>query len=585
MKKFLKICDLYGTQFHLYYKYKPKFYSWYGGLFSIITVFAWIIVFSIFIINDLNKNESISTTSILPPQNYNNITFGNEKIYLPWRITDYHEKFIKHEGILFPKIYYISNKLNNETGLMEPYYHLINYRLCNETNMKNNQNDTIIDIPIDKLYCIDMDDLNIGGNWNSDYINYVRLDLYLCKDGIDYDKNNENCTSHEKLINIMDKNNNWFFELFYPVVHFQPTVKQLPILVYYKSFFYGLSLNTNRIDRVYFQKHIIEDQQNLIFNKPFNKSYWGISLRTGDNYFIDKRDPIRYGSTSRLYSLIIYLDYSTVHYFRKVKKLFEILGDAFPVVNIITTILGFISAIINELKANKKLNEFILFNHKDLIKRKTQTNENKDFSKSINALKFINNLKHIQKDTQDININNNKSKFYEDSSKLNCFHGNYNNNRIILNTKKDYISKKLYKKNMYNTVNFSKKETKYFEYFQKTKTFPTIFYFFGLCLNRINSRKNNNYTCISENFHKIFKFYTRLIDITSYISLHKQFEELKTTILNDINTKPINNFHKEISIHRNGEVTRKNKNKNSLIFRNMLKTQSLIIENKGSFLL
>ena len=136
---------------------------------------------------------------------------------------------------------------------------------------------------------------------------------------------------------------------------------------------------------------------------------------------------------------------------------------------------------------------------------------------------------------------------------------------------------------MYNTVNFSKKEAKYFEYFNKNQAFPTIFYFFGLCLNRINSRKNNNYTCISEKFHVIFKFYTRLIDITSYIALHKQFEALKATILNHINTRDINNFRREIVFHRNGEIT--SKNKKSLFYRKIIKTQSLNLENKGSFLL
>ena len=583
MKKLLKICDLYGTQFHLYYKYKPKFYSWYGGFFSIITILSYIIVFSTFIINDLNKNQTIANTSILPPENYKNIQFGNEKIYLPWRITDYNETFINHKGKIYPKIYYFVNKINNETGLMESNYHLINYKLCNETNMKNISNEIFLEVPIDKLYCIDMEDLNIGGTWNSDYINYVRFDLYLCEDGIDYDKTNEKCTSHDGLINEIGENNNWFFELLYPVVQFQPTVKQLPILVHFKTYFYGLNFKSNKLDRVYFQKHIIEDQQNFIFNLPVNKTYWGISSMSGDNYFIDKRDPIRYGSTSRLYSLIIYLDYSTIYYTRKIKKLFEILGEAFPLVNMITTVLGFISSIINELKANKKLNEFIIYNHRDLIKRKTQTGENKDFNKSINVLKFINNLKNMQKDTQEINLNN-KSRFGDDSSKLNCFQSsNIINNKLLINTKNESTQHKIYKKNMYNTVNFSKKEAKYFEYFNKNQSFPTIFYFFGLCLNRINSRKNNNYTCISEKFHVIFKFYTRLIDITSYIALHKQFEALKASILNNINTRDINNFRRELVFHRNGEIT--SKNKKSSFYRKIIKTHSLNLENKSSFLL
>ena len=45
----------------------------------------------------------------------------------------------------------------------------------------------IIDIDLDQLYCIDMEELDMGGSWDSLFINYVEFDLYICEDGIDYD--------------------------------------------------------------------------------------------------------------------------------------------------------------------------------------------------------------------------------------------------------------------------------------------------------------------------------------------------------------------------------------------------------------
>ena len=486
MKKFLKICDLYGTQFHLFYNYKPKYYTCYGGIFSIITVLSWITIILFFIINDIKKNKSISNTSTLPPTHYKNIKFGKEKTYLPWRITDYDERFINHKGIIFPKIYYFSNKFNNETGLMETYYNLINYKLCSETNMKNIQNDILLDIPINELYCIDMEDLNIGGTGNSEYINYIRLDLYLCEDGIDYNKTNNKCTSHDYLLDKIGKNNNWYFELLYPVIQFQPSVKKIPILVYYKTYYYGLSLNTNKIDRIYFQEHIIEDQQNWIYDIPINKSYWGTSSIKGDNYNIGKNDPVRFGSSSRLYSLKIYIDYGTIYYTRKYKKLFELLGEAFPVVNIISTILGFISVIINELKANKKLNEFIVFNNKELLKKKKNKNEYKEIKKPINVIKLLNNLNYTPKNKQELYLNR-KSFMMGDSSKLNCINNDLTNNKI-LKGKSELIPEKINKK-LFKTINFSKLNSEPFEYFKRDKNkFPIIYYFYGLCLNKISSK-------------------------------------------------------------------------------------------------
>ena len=552
MKRFLKICDLYGTQFHWFYDYKPKYYTCWGGFFSILTGFLWISIFIIFIFHDINKTESVTNTSTLPPTSYKNIKFGEQKLYIPWRITDYNERFINHKGILYPKIYYFTNKYNNKSGLMESYYNLINYSLCNETSMKYLDNNVLLDIPIEKLYCIDMENLDLGGSWNSEFINYIRFDLYLCKDGINYSETNNNCTSRDYLLDKMGENNNWYFELLYPVIQFQPNIKKTPILVFYKTYFYSLNLNSNKLDRIYIQEHIIKDQQGWIFDKTITKSYWGISSIQGDNYFIQKRDQVRYGSTSRLYSLKFYLDYGIVYYSRKSKKLFETLGEAFPLVNVISTIFSFISGIIGELKSNKKLSEFIIFNsnNNDIIKNKKKKSDDNKRNKSIS---IPNNSNFNQKSIQEIFIKKNSNlKKGDDSSKLYCLPNNIKNNKLnfgVINALNNAAKDRKKLKRTSKSIDLNKTNSEIFDYLDKEdQKFTLLYYFFGFCLNKINSKNKNNYLCISDKFHKVFKFYTRLIDITSYISLYKQFESLKNGILNDINSKNKEN-NKKLNIN------------------------------------
>ena len=57
----------------------------------------------------------------------------------------------------------------------------------------------ILDIPLETLYCIDMEDLNVGGSWNTDFLNFIRFDLYMCKDGVDYNETDSKCTTYENL--------------------------------------------------------------------------------------------------------------------------------------------------------------------------------------------------------------------------------------------------------------------------------------------------------------------------------------------------------------------------------------------------
>ena len=127
----MKICDLYGTKFHWYIGFKPKYYTCYGGLFTILTLVSWIIIFFLFGLEDFKRTYPIINTSTIPPTGYKNIKFGEKKLYLPWRIVDYDEKPINHKGILYPKIYYFTSRYNNNTGTMKTNYTLINYTLCN----------------------------------------------------------------------------------------------------------------------------------------------------------------------------------------------------------------------------------------------------------------------------------------------------------------------------------------------------------------------------------------------------------------------------------------------------------------------
>ena len=216
---------------------------------------------------------------------------------------DYNKKFIDFDGILFPKIYYFTNKFNEQTGIMETFHKMLNYTLCNETSMKYLGNNFLIDIPLNDLYCIEMDNINMGGSWDSDFVNYIHLDLNLFKDGIDYDESNINCTSTKFVNSIYDEGNNWFFELLYPSVQFQPLNKTMPFLVLYTPYYYGLSINSNKVDRIYLQEHIFEDEKGWIFNKITNISYWGVSTIKSDFYAKGDKDVFKYGSTSRLYSL------------------------------------------------------------------------------------------------------------------------------------------------------------------------------------------------------------------------------------------------------------------------------------------
>ena len=74
-------------------------------------------------------------------------------------------------------------------------------------------NSFLLDINLEELFCIDMEDLNMGGNWNTDFLNYIRFDLYLCENGSDYNETNNKCSSFDEFEKLFGKDNSLFFEL------------------------------------------------------------------------------------------------------------------------------------------------------------------------------------------------------------------------------------------------------------------------------------------------------------------------------------------------------------------------------------
>jgi hypothetical protein len=562
IKRILKICDLYGTKFHWNIGYKPKYYTYYGGIFSILSLASWIIVFMVFGLEDFQRTHPIINTSTIPPNGYRNIKFGEQKLYLPWRIVDFDEKPINHKGILYPKIYYFNSRYNNETGAMKTNYTLLNYKLCNETSMKDLGNEFLLDIAIEELYCIDMEDLDIGGSWNSEFMNYVRFDLYLCKDGIDYNETNHDCTKYKELEDLPGGDNSLFFELLYPEVQFQPAEINMPILILYKSYYYIFSRYSNKLDRIYLQEHIMEDEQGWIFNKHQFMSYWGTHSIRGDNYVTGEKDIMKQGSNSRLYSLDIYLSLGITYYTRTYKKLYEILSEIFPLIRTIVSFFSFLSDAMNELNSSKKLNEFIIG-----IDKKKKKPKNKS---SIKILQDLNPFNSLNKNNNFMFRKTNGNSFkveefnhrsvllnnIDDSSKLYCLPINNNGNKKDnkANKKKSTNTlmmtlKKNFNNNSHTVIDINKNKINNFDNIEKIK-FPLTYYLLGFFLIKIKSRKFKN-SCISEKFSKSFIFYSRLIDISTFITLFKQFEQFKKIVSNKLRINEDDISRKEDLLFRN----------------------------------
>ena len=592
----VKYLDLFGNRITFYNEKMPKLYTITGGVFSIVSILVCIMIFIIFSLNDLKRKVPITTMSSIPSEGYKNIKFGKEKIWIPWRIIDYNNKFVNHTGLLFPKINYYSGTKDPITNEFNLTTKKLDYKLCSETSMKKiidedkERKTHQISIPLNEIFCIDMDDLDMGGSWQSEFINYVEFDLFFCEDGVSYDENNGKCVTYKKIADSVGENNSLEFALYYPNVQFQPTNNTNPIIIVYRQYFYHLSKYSNKIERFFLQENVITDDAGWLLTKESNNSLWGLSTIQGDSYASgEENDLMNEGSNSRGYSFNIYLEPGIIHYKRYYKKFHTILSDFYPLAYIIFILMKTISKFFKKAESNKKMVELLFENLKEkpntfeqnLQKLRIQNNQsNRRSFNSLNVYKKENSKKNPKlilnfqhyKEKSNIHhssfiLNNEllKKKKSEGNSSININNMPQNSPQKISNKSKRVNSRfcQQNKKSVNNTSNqyliaqeknnFQKVENirksnetiKYKKEFIKEKLFPYKYYLCSVFIRNLDLSKNQY--IISSRFAKIYIFLCQLIDITTYLSLLREFSALKS-IFNDKNLNIIEK-NKKININ------------------------------------
>ena len=365
----------------------------------------------------------------------------------------------------------------------------------------------------------------------------------------------------------------------------------------FKNYFYHLSKYVNKVNRIYLQENVLTDDDGWIFKKEKNNSFWGLNTISGDTYFNgNEKDLMNEGSTSKAYSFNIYLEPGIILYERQYKKLYTIFSDFIPVAYFIFVIMKNIAKLFKKAENNKKMIELLFENLKEKpnifeenlkrisLKKNNSFKSKNRISSYRNSVNSANNRKlndkandkrslDIRQINSNLNIHNSSlflnedkilfnhnrsgknspsksnSKFYQQHKRSAALINNNNLSNINLlqsNKTKGNLPGKFVKINREATNNSRN--------YIKQQLFPYKYYLFSIFIRNLNATKENLF--FSSRFLKIYTFLCQLFDITTYLSLHREFNALKQIInkngvnLIEKNTKiniNSNNFMKDIS--------------------------------------
>ena len=390
----LKSIDFFGSYLHWYVNKQKKLYTILGGILTILCFFVCFTVFASLIKGIIDRNNPTLIIDDQPYTEYQKIKFGQEKIYIPWRIADYSVHKVNFTGWIYPVIYYYYGTKDKETGEMPYNYKILKYKNCNETNIESSNKFSNNVVDLNALYCIDMEDLYMGGDYFNDFIYHIRMELFLCEDGVNYNTPGKKCTNTDELAKVIGENNSWHFEFYYPEILIKSQNKKNPVQIFYSSHFYKFNKLNTKIERLYLKQFSLIDDQGWIFEDIKTTSVWGFDKIDSDTYSrTDGNDIISDLTSSKIYSLVIYLNNNKKIYMRKYPKLLESLGNIITLVYVIFAIFKYISQFFTEAYQDRDIVNNILLQKFITDKKYMRYNRiKKNITNNFNLLTKLNPL-------------------------------------------------------------------------------------------------------------------------------------------------------------------------------------------------
>ena len=404
--------DFFGSFFHWYANRQKKLYTNLGG---VLTIFSFVICGSIltFLFRDcLGRTNIKATENDEINTEFKKIKFGEEKIYIPWAIADYQSRKVNFSGWIYPVIYYYYGERNKETNLLSYQTKILNYISCNETNLKNIKYIKDKNVNLDEMFCIDMEDIIMGGDWFYDFVYNVKIDFFLCEDGVNFGTKGKKCTDYDELTENIGNGNALHVEIHYPQILFKPENKQNPLQIFYNSHFYNFNKINTKEEKLYLKEFSLVDDKGWIFDDVNNSKLWGYDKMDSDSFtrIFDEKNFLTNFTSSKIYSLTIYISRNTKVFTRKYTKLLDALGNTISIVNGIFICFKIFSQFFTEASQDRDILE-TLFIQKNSMEEK-YSKFNKDNNKQIILLNKQSNIdNYIKRNILDKNneISNTKN--------------------------------------------------------------------------------------------------------------------------------------------------------------------------------
>ncbi len=322
----MQYLDVQGKSIELYFKSKSSYTSKIGGFLTLILLIIFIAVFIIFGQDFFYKLNPSVLVQQINSKSYELFKVNNKNFPLAFRLRDFRGNLVDEEQEHFYYTFLLSeNKKNDEGQLKLAKNTLIGYSICKEEDFDPQ---LYAEKNLKDYFCINLSSVNatnldFGGGWDGDYVNYLFAGITACKENSFNFQKGKPCGSDEKRKQIITKG--IVSTILVPYVLFDPSNFEKPFIMDMKFISFGIDEYLIKKLELKFQNKIIESDIGWIFQQiEANQMLSYMSHLVDSIYYLSMKDN-SFGSA--MSTITFNMDKQVVKYYRKYMKIQELLAN------------------------------------------------------------------------------------------------------------------------------------------------------------------------------------------------------------------------------------------------------------------
>jgi len=338
--------DIYSRRISFFYKNKEKMGSSFGFILTILYAIISIILFLIYFIKTIKRDEVSTSISTIYPSDIPSINLNNNIFYLAFglEIPNKLNRFID-ETIYYPKVSYIERIKENGVFITKSEKHL-DFERCDGENFGKNYQHLFEKDEFNNSYCLKDFNLSLIGGFKYNKMSYIRINIYPC---VNNTKNNNHCKPQD----IIDK--------YLTATYFSGTAKDIGFNPFNYSFPIVPTLQDlyTSIDKSFYKEYImyfglaeINTDKGFISTNINKENYIKYIKNYEAFFFLDNDD---YLKGNKIFSAQIRLEDNIYFINRKYTKMSEVFSTTGGYMQVIYTIFALIATLTKKISIELNL--------------------------------------------------------------------------------------------------------------------------------------------------------------------------------------------------------------------------------------